>query len=574
MSFFPSSLAVHGVGVPSFRQTATWLGWILIPLVVFFRLGYASFWDPDEAYYASASSEMLAAGDWFAPRYNDAPFFDKPILFYILQMLAFVVLGENEFAARFVPALSAIGLIGSTAWFGAQLFDRRTGALAALMLALLPATFALSAYAIVDMTFVAFLFAGLSLIVVAAIRGRTSLQYAGYGLVGLAVLTKGPLALALAGLAFAGTLAIAPDVRKPLLGLRWITGLGIALAISAPWFAYMTWRFGGAFIEGYFLRENLWLYSRPLFASTTSRLFFLRVTAVGLLPWTPLLVGRLVDIARGNRASSEERLLWAWAAAVVGFFSFSEFRLDHYVYPAAPALCLLAAREWNRLRSAERIAPHWGTAFGAAAIPVVIMAAGVALGVLIHRVPLDLSPVVAVVPLALVASGIALLATLARRRLRPPFPITIAGAILLTYVLVLLVVLPQFEHAKPVKRLARELAAMTTEHDSVAAYGMNRWNPSWRFYLRRHVHRLESKAELEAFLNEPGRRFCLLLREDYDDLVGQGLPLFIVSERPGLFVTSGRALRRDRRQAWRSFVVASNRGTPALQLEVTHVPAR
>ena len=131
MSSLASSLAVYGVGAPSRRQTATWLGWCVVSVVVFFRLGYASFWDPDEAYYASASSEMLAARDWFAPRYNDAPFFDKPILFYILQMLAFVVFGENEFAARLVPALSAVGLIGSTAWFGAQLFDRRTGALAA-----------------------------------------------------------------------------------------------------------------------------------------------------------------------------------------------------------------------------------------------------------------------------------------------------------------------------------------------------------------------------------------------------------------------------------------------------------
>ncbi len=559
LSAAPSSIAAHAIRELFIGRTAPWLGWSLIAVVAFFRLGYASFWDPDEAYYASASSEMLAAGDWFAPRYNDAPFFDKPILFYILQMVAFVAIGENEFAARIVPALSAAALIGTTAWFGAQLFDRRTGALAAVMLALLPATFALSAYAIVDMTFVVFLFSGLSCVVIAGIRERPRLQYAGYGLVGLAILTKGPLALALAGLAFAGTLAIAPGTRRPLLGLRWIAGLGIALAISAPWFVYMIWRFDWAFIEGYFLRENVWLYSRPLFTRTTSRFFFLRVTAVGLLPWTPLLVGRLFDIARGSRASSEERLLWAWAVAVVGFFSFSQFRLDHYVYPAAPALCLLAAREWNRLGSAGGLAPHWGTAIGAAAVPVVIVAAGVALGVLIHRVPLDLSPIVALVPLALVASGVILIVTLTRRRLRTLFPITIAAALVLVYGVVFLVVLPKFEEAKPVKLLARELAAMTTEHDSVASYGMNRWNPSWRFYLRRHVRRLDSEAALKSFLNEPGRRFCLLLREDYDVLVKQGLPLAIVSERPGLFVTSGRGLRRDRKRAWRSFVVASNR---------------
>src|SRR5687767_12915488 len=119
MSSLPSELIGHTTVASAVRHVATWCGWgLVIWIVVFFRLGYASFWDPDEAYYASASSEMLAAGDWFAPRYNDAPFFDKPILFYILQMLAFAGLGENEFAARIVPALSAVALIGSTGWFG------------------------------------------------------------------------------------------------------------------------------------------------------------------------------------------------------------------------------------------------------------------------------------------------------------------------------------------------------------------------------------------------------------------------------------------------------------------------
>jgi hypothetical protein len=287
------------------------------------------------------------------------------------------------------------------------------------------------------------------------------------------------------------------------------------------------------------------------------------------LPWTLVLAGRLIDIARGNRAASEERLLWAWAAAVVGFFTFSQFRLDHYVYPAAPALCLLAAREWNRLRSIERIAPHWGTAFGIAATPVVIVIAGVVLGVFIHRAPLDLSPVVALVPIAFVAGGVLLSATLVRRRLRTSFPITVAGAILLTYALALLIILPRFEEVKPVKGLARELTAIAHEDDPVAAYGMNRWNPSWRFYLRRHVHRLESPGELETFLKKPGRRFCLLLRDDYDALVRSGLPLVVVSERPGLLVTSGRALRRNRRDALQSFVVASNDASSTLQLQVS-----
>src|SRR2546426_11641811 len=92
------------------------VGWtILCWVIIFWRLGYPSFWDPDEAIYAQVTREMLAARDWLAPRYNDAPFFDKPILFYLLQMGSFTLLGTTEFAARLVPALSALGLFATTA---------------------------------------------------------------------------------------------------------------------------------------------------------------------------------------------------------------------------------------------------------------------------------------------------------------------------------------------------------------------------------------------------------------------------------------------------------------------------
>ena len=45
----------------------------------------------------------------------------------------------------------------------------------------------------------------------------------------------------------------------------------------------------------------------------------------------------------------EEILLWAWVGVVFVFFSLARFKVDRYVYPAAPACCLLAARAWMSL---------------------------------------------------------------------------------------------------------------------------------------------------------------------------------------------------------------------------------
>src|SRR3954463_4042261 len=96
----------------------------VIFFVLFWRLGEPTFWDPDEAHYAETTREMVATGDWWAPYYNEEPFFDKPVLFHQLQGAAMVALGPTELAARLVPALASFGLVLVTAWFGWRIGTR------------------------------------------------------------------------------------------------------------------------------------------------------------------------------------------------------------------------------------------------------------------------------------------------------------------------------------------------------------------------------------------------------------------------------------------------------------------
>src|SRR6185295_20297232 len=96
----------------------TLLALSLIFVVLFWRLGTPTLWDPDEAHYAETSREMLSAGDWWAPYYNEQPFFDKPVLFHQLQGAAMRVFADPELAARIVPALAGLGLIAITVWLG------------------------------------------------------------------------------------------------------------------------------------------------------------------------------------------------------------------------------------------------------------------------------------------------------------------------------------------------------------------------------------------------------------------------------------------------------------------------
>ena len=177
------------------------LGAALLFVVLFWRLGTPTFWDPDEAHYAQTSWEMATTGDFWAPYYNEEPFFDKPVLFHQLQSIVMRFVSDPELAARLVPALAALGLVALTVWFGATMVSFDVGIVAGLMLGASPGLFGLARYAILDTLFTMFTFGGAALLTVAALKDRPRLQWPGYVALELGVLTKGPIALVLCGVA-------------------------------------------------------------------------------------------------------------------------------------------------------------------------------------------------------------------------------------------------------------------------------------------------------------------------------------------------------------------------------------
>src|SRR3954452_6367991 len=197
----------------------------LLFIVLFWRLGAPTFWDPDEAHYAETSREMIAPADWSAPFYNEQPFFDKPVLFRQLQGTAMRLVRDPEFGARLVPALAALGLVALTVWFGAVMVSWDVGLVAGLILAACPGLFGLARYAILDTLFTLFIFGGAACLAIAALRDRPALQWLGYVAIAFGVQTKGPIALVLCGLAMLVLLACSADLRRRLLALHWVAGL-------------------------------------------------------------------------------------------------------------------------------------------------------------------------------------------------------------------------------------------------------------------------------------------------------------------------------------------------------------
>jgi 4-amino-4-deoxy-L-arabinose transferase-like glycosyltransferase len=523
---------------------------VLLFVVLFWRLGAPTFWDPDEAHYAQTTREMVTTGDWWAPHFNEQPFFDKPALFHQLQGAAMVAFSDPEFASRIVPALAALGLVCITLWFGATVVSLDMGVVAALMLAACPGLFALARYAILDTLFTFFMFGGAACLAVAVLRDRPRLQWAAYVLLAFGVLTKGPIALVLCGLTFLLAIAASADLRRKLLALHWVAGIAIILAIASPWFVYMYLRFRDGFVNGYVLDENVRLFASSRFGNQPGFWFYFQILAAGLLPWTGLLVGRLVDdiraIRRGERLDGVEILLWSWTLAVVGFFTLSTFKLDHYVFPAAPALCLLCARAWTDVRADQWSPRHSASRVGLHLIGPLLVAIGLGCGFfLIARLALPTSALV--VPIVLVIAGVSLtvLANL-RGALPPRVPWLVMMALVVTYAGLIGFVLPALEQRKVVPDLAQWVVSHARVSDRIASYRLNRWNPTYRFYVGRHTMFLETPEEAAAYFRGPDTVYCVMRRTAFEELLAQGMPLRVVYEREGMSATSGRAL-------WRSY---------------------
>ena len=532
----------------------------LIFVVLFWRLGTPTLWDPDEAHYAETSREMLASGDWWAPYYNEQPFFDKPVLFHQLQALAMRVFPDPEFATRIVPACSALLLALVTLWFGAALLTAEVAIVGSLIFVSNPGVFGLARYAILDTLFTMFLFGAAACITVAALGNRPRWQWAGYVALAFAVATKGPVALILCGLALLVSIAVSAELRRRLLALHWIAGLLIVLVLAAPPFVYLYLRFGEEFVRGYVFEENLTLFTGSRFRNQPGFGFYFQILALGFLPWTGLLIGRLIDhvraFVRGQRPDPLETVLWTWPFTITAFFTLSTFKLDHYIFPAVPALSLLCARAWADVRARRRDPAVAATRAGYHLIGPLLIVFGAGGGYLLLA-GIDLPWGSAIVPLALFAAGLAMTIDDLRGETPPSVPWRVLSAMLATYAGLILFVLPSFERQKVVPDVAQWVARHAKPTDRVASYRLNRWNPAYRFYSGRHTTFLESPAEVAEFLKRPEPYYCVMRRDAYDELVASGLPLTIAHEREGMWATSGRALWRSRNRTTR-FVVVSN----------------
>ncbi len=333
---------------------------------------------------------------------------------------------------------------------------------------------------------------------------------------GLAILTKGAI-----GVLFPGAVALVHlwlwGRVRAVLRPGWIAlAPPLVLGIGFSWYLMLgfTHPDGFAFIRDLFLEHPVGRFSAPMQGHAGSLLFYLPVTAVAFLPWSPFLPLAVARTGWRGRDERERflRLFALLSALVLVFFSIAATKLPNYVAPALPGLALLVGDWFARAPDREQ-GRGWRWSAWAALACVLLLALTFALAPLIaarlgelvsararlafaHGLELGWAPFA--VALVLAATFVFALAA-ARARAATRLLIALAAGFAITYTIVFQAVLPRLDarFGEPLRRLAVRAAALVPADERIVVLGIRR-RPSVCFYADRDATSARAGAAFSA----------------------------------------------------------------------------
>ncbi len=495
---------------------------VISSVLFFFRLGSLALTDPDETFYAETAKEMLERRNWLTPYIYGEPQFEKPIFFYWLVLGSYKLFGVNEFAARLPSAVFALFGVMTAYLLGAALFNKKTGAISAFLVAVNVEYIALARACVTDMTLAVFI--GLAfLFFIYGYRSSKGVFYAASSLfMALATLTKGPIGVMLPAAVIVVFLVMKRDlgaVRKMPFVLMSL----LFLAVALPWYAYMQKAHGKAFMDMFFGYHNIIRFLEPEHKSGEVWYYYIPVILGGMFPWSVFLPAALWEgLKRAFKDKGAEGgahiFLAAWFFVFFIFFSLSRTKLPTYIFPAFMPLAVIIGHLWARLfEPSPEIGVINKVKHSLRALLLIII--GASIGAVIYLGASRYAGVTggAAVSAAVLTAGIALsLVFFEKKGMYLAAFATIVISTTVTFLPLECLVLPEIERHETSREVADVLKALVKPGDIVGAEAG--YMEGIAFYTGLFPARLDRHHLLVNFLNSQTRGWCILKEKNLDQL--------------------------------------------------------
>lgn len=181
-----------------------WTIAVLACLLFIPYLGHIHLFDWDEINFAENAREMITSGDYFSVQMNYERFTEKPPLFFWLQVISMRIWGINEMGARFPNAMAGLATLLVLFRIGKSLLNTTFARVWVMVYLGTFFTFLYSKSGIIDPWFNLFIFGAVYQFYTLHTQesGRLARSLLTGFLLGLAILTKGPVALLICLLTF------------------------------------------------------------------------------------------------------------------------------------------------------------------------------------------------------------------------------------------------------------------------------------------------------------------------------------------------------------------------------------
>lgn len=341
------------------------------------NFGLYDCWEP---HYAEAARMMVVRNDWLHPFWSYAYFLSKPILMFWYMAASMSIFGVSEWAIRLPFTLHAIFLIWSVYFFISRLFNVRAGLIAAIVVGTSPLTTFLGRQAMADILVVSYLTSALGFFALAVFGNREEREaaiaegrnprvhlpylYFFYFLMGLTLLSKGLLGAGLGGVAILGYLLLSNDWTL-LLRVRLVSGIALTLLVSLPWYLHML-TFPGRniddgknFYKRFILHDNFNRLFKGVHGDRGHFVYMIRQLGYSLGLWVGIVPVAAMKMARWKQAEPDHnekliRFLFAWWFFFLVFFSLSQTKFHHYVFPLVPISGILVGIWLDKFLTNER----------------------------------------------------------------------------------------------------------------------------------------------------------------------------------------------------------------------------
>lgn len=324
-------------------------------------LGTTHLFDWDEINFAEASREMLETGNYAIPQIGFEPFWEKPPLFFWLQVVCMKMFGVNEFASRLPNAICGVLTLILLYRLGKKLVDEQFGWMWALIYAgsLLPQLYFKSG--IIDPWFNLFIF--LAVYQLASYSDTSNerpvkrILLAGL-FTGLAVMTKGPVAMLIVGLCY-GVFALVSRFRNFMKPLHILYFLLVTALAGGIWFIALLAN-GQQHIITEFIVYQVRLFQTEDAGHGGPFFYHFIILLIGCFPAAAL---SLLSMRIGKRANETPRHFHLWMMLLFWvtllLFSIVKTKIVHYSSLCYFPLTYLAAISFYHLYRRKWDLPAW-----------------------------------------------------------------------------------------------------------------------------------------------------------------------------------------------------------------------